>query len=204
LPIKAYQIWSEPNIASHYFQTAHPVRDYAKLLKISHSAIRSVQSHAKIVIAGMPPYARPRSWKFLDRLYHTKGFKRHFEVGAPHPYAWTFTMIRRGINKYRRVMNRHHDRHTPLWFTEFGWGSAKPDGFINVGLTGQARRLRKSFRLFQHNRRRWHLQRVIWFDWRDPSPPTEQCSFCNTAGLLRPDFSRKPAYFAFKGFVRHH
>jgi hypothetical protein len=154
----------------------------------------------------MPGYSKVHSWRFLDRLYHVRGVKRSFDVGALHPYAPNQYLVAYQVNRYRHVMRVHHDSHTPIWFTEFAWGSGHPDGGLNKGRRGQARALKASFRMFMQNRRRWHLERVIWFDWRDPPPPSS-CTgnnFCNKAGLLRGDYTAKPAYRAYRRFVAHH
>ena len=203
VPVKAWQIFNEPNLPS-MFNSKHPVQDYARLLKISHQAVKGADKHTKVVIAGMPGFSKVHSWRFLDRLYKIRGTKRAFDVGAPHPYAPSQSLVRLQVNRYRHVMKQHHDAHTPIWFTEFGWGSGPPDGDINKGRRGQARNLKRSFHLFVANRRRWHLQRVIWFEWSDPSSPTGDCPFCDDSGLLEKDLSKKPSYNAFKRFVGSH
>ena len=56
--------------------------------------------------------------------------------------------------------------------------------------------------MFLQNRKTWNVQRLFWFLWRDPTGSfATYCSFCGTAGLLRHDRSRKPAFYAFKGFT---
>ena len=45
-------------------------------------------------------------------------------------------------------MARHGDGRIPLWLTELGWGSGKPNRFgLNKGVNGQARLLSRSFEL---------------------------------------------------------
>ena len=99
-------------------------------------------------------------------------------------------------------MERHGDGATPLWLTEFGWGSAPPDRFgINQGPAGQAKLLRGSFELALRNRAAWNVQRLYWFLWRDPAPNSRfahRCSFCGSAGLLRHDRTAKAA---FNGYI---
>jgi hypothetical protein len=100
-------------------------------------------------------------------------------------------------------MNKNGGRATPLWLTELGWGSGRPDRFgLSKGPVGQARLLTASFKLILNRRKAWNVQRLFWFDWRDPSSAdVGKCSFCATAGLLNYDRTRKPAYFAFRRFV---
>jgi hypothetical protein len=56
-----------------------------------------------------------------------------------------------------------------------------------------------------HNRHRWGLNGVLWFDWRDPSRGQPiNCSFCSSAGLLKHNYGKKPAYRAFQHFAKRH
>jgi hypothetical protein len=102
-------------------------------------------------------------------------------------------------------MKNHGDGATPLWLTEFAWGSGTPDQFCkNKGLTGQRDLLVSSYRLFLQNRKIWNIQRVYWFLWRDAEPGSVfagYCSICGTAGLFRYNRTAKPAYTAFRGFT---
>jgi len=202
-PITAYQIWNEPNLPK-YFPRKKTIRKYGKLVKIAHRAINGVDRRAKVVLAGLTGYAEPRGWTFLDRLYRVKRIKQNFEVAALHPYAATIGQFRTEARRIRQVIEGHHDGHTALWLTEVGWGSDHGTRRfpLNKGLQGQARMLRKSFKLVLHKRRSWHIQRLFWFDWRDPARGTgAYCSFCPSAGLLRHNQNPKPAYRAFRRFT---
>src|SRR5436190_3786975 len=61
-PVRFVQVGNEPNLKK-YFPSNNPVKDYATLLKISHSAIRSAYPHAKVVLAGIPGFVAYRGWK---------------------------------------------------------------------------------------------------------------------------------------------
>jgi polysaccharide biosynthesis protein PslG len=205
-PITAWQIWNEPNLPK-FFPQRRSARTYAKLVKISHDAIAAVDPRARIVLAGLVGYARPTAWSFLRKLYAVKRIKRYFDVVSVHPYSATLGQFRTIIDKVRQVMKARHDRTTALWLTEVGWGSAhhtrrQP---LNKGRRGQKRMLQRSFKLVLHKRSRWHVGRLFWFDWRDPAPGTRgDCSFCDSAGLLRYNHKPKPSYHAFKRFARSH
>jgi hypothetical protein len=202
LPIESWQIWNEPNLKK-YFAPSPSVEQYARLLQISHDAIKKVDPQARIVLAGMPNYGGINAWDFLDSLYSGPVTKRDFDAVALHPYARNLDQLRLGIEKVREVMRKHGDRGTPLWITELGWGSAPPDRFgLNKRLSGQKRLLSGSFKLIRRHRNAWKVQRVFWFDWRDPGKREPvQCSFCASAGLLNHNRSPKPAYHAFKLFA---
>ncbi len=103
-------------------------------------------------------------------------------------------------------MGSHGDKSTPLWITEFAWGSGPPDSAgINKGLAGQKQALTNSSKMLLNNRTAWNLQRVDWFLWRDPEPGSvlaNGCSFCGTAGLVAYNGNAKPALSAFKTFTK--
>jgi polysaccharide biosynthesis protein PslG len=204
LPIRSWQIWNEPNLEK-YFAPKPSSEQYAHLLQISHDAIKSQDPKAEIVLAGMPGFGKPKAWDFLDSLYGVPGFKDNFDVAALHPYAPTLMELSSEVRKFRAAMTSNGDASKPLWLTELAWGSAAPDRFnLNKGIPGQAQLLENSFKLIELNRRNWNLQRVFWFDWRDPIPGSvvaKACSFCGSAGLLMYDRTPKPSYQAFKSFT---
>jgi Glycosyl hydrolase catalytic core len=207
LPIQSWQIWNEPNLQKYFDPggtSAEGISKYARLVKISHDAIKSKDSHARIVLGGLLGSGRPLAWDFLSGLYKVSGFKNNFDVAALHPYTTSLDGFRRQILRFRAPMTNHGDGAKPLWLTEFAWGSAPPDQFgINKGLAGQAQMLSGSFKMILSNRKAWNVQRIFWFLWRDPSPSqgTGGCSFCASAGLLRYDRSAKPAYSVFRSFT---
>ena len=210
MPIHSWQVWNEPNLKK-FFNPAgsdsQTVHQYARLLRISHDAIKSRDRSAQVVLAGnpgFPPDGGLKAWVFLDRLYAQPGIKQEFDVAALHPYASTVYDFGQEVQRVHSVMKRHGDGATPLWLTEFGWGSAPPDRFgINQGPTGQARLLRGSFQMALENRAAWNVQRLYWFLWRDPAPDSpfaHRCSFCGSAGLLRNNRTAKAAFTAYTHF----
>jgi hypothetical protein len=204
VPIDAWQVWNEPNLTK-FFPRERRTRRYAKLLEISHAAITAADGGAKVVVAGMPGYARPTAWSFLDRLYGVSGIKQDFDATAVHPYSANIGQFKYVLRRVRRVMSHHHDSQTPLWLTELGWGSAQPTRKwpINKGDKGQGRMLKRAFRVVLNRRVSWHIGRLFWFDWRDPAGGTgHYCSFCASAGLLRHNHKPKPSYRAFRHFAR--
>lgn len=204
LPIQSWQIWNEPNLEK-YFAPKPSVDEYGRLLEISHDAIKSQDPQARIVLAGMPGFGKPKAWDFLDSLYAIPGIKGDFDAAALHPYAPNVDQLGTEIKKFRESMTSNGGASTPLWLTELAWGSAAPDKFeLNKGLPGQSDLMAGAFRTILHNRSDWNVQRVFWFDWRDPFPGSvvaKACSFCGSAGLLNYQGVPKPSYQTFKGFV---
>jgi hypothetical protein len=209
LPIQSWQIWNEPNLKYPYPGTTYKqkAQKYGQLVQISHTAIRAKDPKAKIVLAGITTQKDPNAFNFLGSLYSVPGIKNSFEAAAQHPYASTNAKIKTAIQHFRSVMASHGDKATPLWITEFAWGSGPPDSAgINKGLTGQKQALTSSYNMLRANRTAWNLQRVFWFLWRDPAPGSDfadGCSFCGTAGLYRFNGDAKPALSAFKSVTNN-
>ncbi len=213
LPIQSWQIWNEPNLKKYFGPGSTTLQakanKYAQLLAISHDAIKAKDPQARIVLAGMPGVPRAagssNARDFLDAIYNVAGVKADFDAAALHPYGCNLDAVRTGISRFSTVMKNRGDGATPLWLTEFAWGSGPPDEFCtNKGLTGQRDLLVSSFRMILQNRKTWNVQRLFWFLWRDPEPGSTfatYCSFCGTAGLLRHNRTAKPAYAAFRGFT---
>jgi hypothetical protein len=197
-PVKALQIWNEPNL-KHYFTPEPAPGKYAALVKISHSAVKNVNPKEKVVLAGLSQ--TPRTSDYLRSFYRVRDIKASFDAVSVHPYARNIGDLRRAMKSFRRVMRSSGDGGTPLWVTEIGWGSAHPDRFgHNKGLRGQKRMLKRSMNLLIHRRRAWRVPHVYWFFWRDPpkSIAHVSCSFCRSAGLLKHNRHPKPAYRAFR------
>jgi hypothetical protein len=200
-PIRDYQIWNEQN-GERAFKPKPSPRRYAKLLKISHKAVTSVDPGANIILGGM--VGKPQGErsmddrKYLDRLYELKGVKRRFEGVALHPYSRRLNGSKIQIRQAREVMKEHHDARTGVWITEIGWGSGDSGSRLDLGPRGQKRSLKAAFSLFREERKTWNLKTVLWFSWRDHAVG---CAWCRRAGLLEYDLTPKPSWRAFTRFT---
>jgi RTX calcium-binding nonapeptide repeat (4 copies)/Bacterial Ig-like domain/Glycosyl hydrolase catalytic core len=201
LPVQAYQIWNEPNLRKYWIPYPAPTQ-YGKLLKASSTAIKGEYPNAQIVLAGEPGYGDMNAWDFLDQLYDT-GAKSYFDVAALHPYGSTRDKVKTEIQKFRDVMTSHADGATQLWITEIASGSAPAaGGGLNRGLQGQATMLKGTYKMVLTHRKTWNVQRLFWYHWRDPlTSHATGCTFCATAGLLKHNYTPKPALSVFKSFT---
>jgi hypothetical protein len=216
--VKSWQIWNEPNLVK-YFPHEHgnhirlaksAPRDYAKLVKMSDQAITKAGGHAKVVLAGLTAEAKSTPGKkmasevFLKKFLKVNKITKHFDAAALHPYEPNIKKFKKAIHQTRKVMRKGGAGRKQLWLTEVGWGSGSRNRFhLNKGKGGQAKLLKRSFKLTVENRKKWNIGRVLWFEWRDPPPGTpDVCSFCTSSGLLKFDRTHKPAYKKFKHFTK--
>jgi hypothetical protein len=163
-PIRAWQIWNEPNL-TRYWNVAPWAPRYVALLKAAHRALKAADRGSDTVLAGLPN----ESWKALNLLYRA-GARRHFDVVALHPYTGQVKNTVRVVKIIRRTLKRHKDAKLPIWVTELSWpaskGKAKQEGgdFATTD-SGQAKRLRAALELLAEERKRLRIERVYWYTW---------------------------------------
>lgn len=205
-PIRIWQIWNEENFF-YFTKPASPTR-YARLLKVSRPAIRTVDPAAKVILGGLfgnpkerPPRAMPAT-RFLAKLYAVPQIKAYFDGVALHPYSADTAGVRKLSEAIRQIMRRNGDARTGFYITEVGWGSeANSSIAFEKGPRGQARELRRAYGYLVANQRRLNLKAVYWFSWKDA--PTSPCVYCDSVGLFRAGsgYTAKPAWFSFVRFT---
>ncbi len=212
--VSAYEVWNEPNL-ERFWSTGPSPRAYTRLLKPTYRAIKSVDPRAEVVFGGLSL----NDYEFVRGAYRA-GAKGHFNVMATHPYTYCGTTgprkVRRShgritpdsflaYRKVRRVMVAHHDAE-PIWFTEFGWNTStekcKPGAGIwqgGVSQRKQARYLRQSFRLVRHTR---YVKVALWYNFRNNYWQQDANTPEARYGLVRSNYSPKPAYRAFRRYAK--
>jgi len=201
-PVTAWQISNEPN-SQMFWSPAPSPPEYAELLQISAEAIRSADPSAAIVLAGMfgTPQSGVHAWDFLEGLYAVPGAAHAFDAYALHPYAPNLRGLRAQVGLARKVVTANGDRSLPLLVTEIGWPTAGPEGYNLVkSPSAQRRLLTDAFKLFLEERRRWKVERVIWYTWRD-NDVQPSCAVCRYSGLFTSDLEPKPAWGKFTQFA---
>jgi hypothetical protein len=204
MPIRNWQVWNEAN----FFYFAYPVSPgrYARLLKLTHGAIKAADPSAKVILSGLfgnPDEGGRRGMdatKFLAALYRVPGIKADFDGVALHPYAFHVEELEELTDEMREIMLENHDPGASFYVTEMGWGSQNDPHKVafEQGIKGQARELRGAYRFLIANRQRLNLKATYWYSWKD-NPEYVACSFCDSVGLFRAGagFHPKPAWHAF-------
>jgi hypothetical protein len=202
-PFGAWQIWNEQN--SKTFYAPRPtVKGYAKLLEAAAKAIQKNDRKADVVLGGMAELSGSRKAvagpKYLRQLYRRRGAQRDFDGVAVHPYGSKVAWVVVQVDHFTEEINRAHDSHSGLGITVTCWGSANGSNPLEVGKRGQAKRLKETYRYFEHNKRKLHLKTVIWFSWRDSA--VSICDWCASSGLLKQSGKPKPSFRAMKQLAR--
>ncbi|HEX6754042.1 MAG TPA: hypothetical protein VF093_10710 [Solirubrobacterales bacterium] len=204
VPIRTWQVWNEAN----FFYFAFPVSPsrYAKLLKLTYPAIKSVDPQAEVLLSGLfgaPDEQGRRGMDaavFLDLLYRVRKVERYFDAVALHPYAFHVDDLEDLTEAVHDVIVENDDSRIGLYVTEMGWGSQNDPHIVafEQGRAGQARELRGAYRYLIGNRHRLSLEGTYWFSWKDVQG---DCSFCDSVGLFHEGagFRPKPAWRAFVG-----
>lgn len=205
-PLRNWQVWNEPNF-KFFVHKPNPA-EYAQMVKISSTAIKSTDPAAKVILAGL--FAWPKggnsktanhNWfasDFLEGLYRVPGIAAKFDGIALHPYSARYQLLTPQVEEVREVMKKHHDAGTGLWITELGWSSLTGGNSFAKGPAGQAQQLKGAFSLLVKNQRKWRIQRVYWFSIDDYGAA---CNFCDGSGLFGQGFTPKKSWFAYVKFA---
>jgi hypothetical protein len=207
-PPTGYQIWNEMNAPGRYQPKPDP-EEYAQLFRLAGNEVRKGDPSAEIITGGM--FGTPQTetsytgWAFLRKLLAEPGVRPLMSGVGVHPYSPNLAGIKYQMDKMRATLDRAGMKRIPLLVTELGWSSGvhKEKFFFFKGPRGQTRMLKRSYRVFLKNRKRWNLKRVVWFAWRD-APKGEVpkgCTFCRQFGLLREDLSPKGSYRVYKRYA---
>ena len=205
LGVHAYEIWNEPNIAA-FWRPRPDVARYTRLLTLAAAAIRAADPQAVVVTGGTSPAADDGTniapVTFLRGIY-ANGGKGSFDAVGHHPYcwpaqpgeayAWSAWYVMYGTApSLRSTMVANGDGAKKIWATEFGAPTNGPAGSF-VSEDAQSRMVTNAISLFRSYD--W-AGPLFWYSGRDLGTATSTRE--NFFGLVRYDFSQKPAYAAYK------
>ena len=220
-----YQIWDEPNLASHWGGGSVNPSAYADLFARSARAIRTADPDASILLAGLAPTTEAGSKnlsdkRYLERLYQA-GAAPYFDVVAAKPYGFdTGPNDRRVHESYlnvsrvillREVMVEYGDAENAIWASHWGW-NALPQGWAGPpsiwGETDEATQASRSVATVERARHEWPWMGAMIIDTLQPDalPPTGAGADLQDPrwgfSLLAPDGTPRPVYGALAKWAR--
>jgi hypothetical protein len=205
-PIRAWQIWNEPNMKL-FWKPVPNVGEYAQLLRLSTAAVRSIDPRGRIVVGGITPGGGkygPDGSEFLAGLYQsTPDAAQLFDAVALHPYEEFPAEVVEEVEEIRGVMNAHGDTSGRIRVTEFGWGTGGPPGRLVVTQDEQADRIEEVASTLLRRRAHYGLESIMAYtdhDFNAQSNPSA-CEWCPYAGLMLSDGRPKPAWLRYSALA---
>jgi hypothetical protein len=198
-PIRAWQLWNEPNLSGFWSQQPF-APGYVRLLRAARVALRAADPGARAVLAGLP-----NGWDALRRIYRAGG-RRSFDAVAIHPYTERPTRLRRFLTIVRGVMRAFGDRRKPIWVTELSWPASAGKLRDPIGIAtddrGQARRMRIGLMTLARARRRLRIERVYWYTWLSAESTSSVFDWSGLRRLRDGRIVSAPALKTFKAVAR--
>lgn len=209
--VQGWEIWNEPN-HPRFWNPAPNAAQYAQMLKAAAPAVRAADPSTKVVFAGLAHNDYP----YLEQVYAAEpNIGDYFDVMATHPYTKSGqspAIIDReadgrmtptsflAFKEVRSVMASHGD-DKPIWLTEFGWSTNSqvlhPLGGVTEAV--QATYLGLAFSLLETTP---YVEVAVVYNFRNNYWADDADTWEDQLGLMRTDFSRKPAYAVFAALNR--
>jgi len=200
LPIRAWEVWNEPNLSGYWSVQPNFEPSYVALLRVAHDAIKSADPGATVILAGMVDH----SWDYIAKIYQVPGARRLFDTVAVHPYTHYPAGVLTILGRVRHVMDAAGDRRKPMVADELGWnssvGKGSPDHFgVEVTEAVQARDVAAVLPMLARQRTRLRLMGLDYYSWAEiEAPGSPEFDF---AGLFRFSggrFIAKPVFGAYR------
>lgn len=187
LPIRAWEVWNEPNLSSNWGGLPTSPAQYYALLARTRDAVRSADPGAVIVFAGLAFRGTDGNGNnavtFLQQTLAINGATAKFEALGVHSYPPTPAELETHLTITRSTLDAAGSA-AQIWLTEFGWptggtSSAHPA----VSLTEQDTNLMQTLDRIETQRTALKLGPAFWFAYRDLTPgSTDPCQAGFSAG----------------------
>lgn len=198
--VTTWEIWNEPNLPNFWAPKPDP-ESFTNLVRQTSGAIRRAVPEATVLSGGLAPAVNASDGStvapetFLRRAY-AAGLRGSVQAVAVHPYSYPALAYQPGTDKWntfmrlglvRQVMDAAGDSGVPIWLTEFG----SPTGSSAASVSES-----DQWKILLSGLENWSstpgLGPLFIYNGRDAAanPGDPEMNF----GLLRADFTRKPAY----------
>jgi len=186
----AFEIWNEENAAA-FWPSGVNAADYFSMLQTCYTAIKAADPLTTVLNGGLTDGSNTTN--YMASLY-AAGAKNYFDAWSQHTYTKT-PQYETIVSKARNIMAANGDAAKKIWMTECGWLTSS-----NVAETGAVSFNRQAHyltNLFTRLATYPSVEVVCWYTSRSFDENTHEGSF----GLMLPDFTRKPSFYAYKDWV---
>lgn len=184
--IPLYEVGNEPNSNGNWYPSAS-ASAYAALLKAAYPAIKSADPNAKVISAGL---SQNNPTGFLTQMY-ASGAQGYFDYFGFHPYSQPSPPSFGILDNLRSIMANNGDENKKIMVTEVGWPTYS--GSSGVTEANQAAYINQVYQMIMHGNYDYVPIACIYDFLDDGTDPNNQE---HHFGLLRTDYSQKPAYSA--------
>jgi hypothetical protein len=149
VPVTEYEIWNEENSTVFWHQQDQNAEQYADLYAAARSAIKGVDSNARVIVGGLalsnPPTVTDEA-DFVRRMYaHRPDLAGNVDGFGLHPYQQTVRFTYMRIAAFRQALNQIAGPSVPIEITEDGWSTnAVPEAERAADLSQLAQELPRS------------------------------------------------------------
>jgi hypothetical protein len=196
-PIRAWQVWNEPNLPVYWPAGPDPA-EYTALLTAVAEAIHRADPRAVVVSAGLSESTQGIPFReYVEGMFEA-GAGHAFDVFGLHAFARDTAGSVAAAELAADLLDELGSSPS-IWVTEVGWASGGPASPFTVDERGQAERVRQTLEAFSRRREELGIYGVIYYNWRDaPVYEGGQDFFGLHTGLLDIEGRPKPALSAYR------
>ncbi len=183
VPIRAWQIWNEPEGTNYDWRSAPWPSTYTALLRAAYRAVHNADHGAKVVSGALVSLNATTLTQWAEaRALYRAGFRRYFDILAVNAFTNSPSVsasVSRSVkivSLVRAVMRANHDGSKPIWVTELTWNAAvgriprsQYAGFETTP-QGQAKRLSAYYKRVAGSRPDG-IARAFWYTWASAYVP---------------------------------
>ncbi len=203
--VHSFEVWNEPN-HSYFWPSGVDASEYVKMLKATYPAIKQTDPNSVVLMGGLSK----NDYNYLQQLYAAGG-GAYFDIANVHPYTgsvdptvcWNQSGTNKkaldafcGIEEVRATMTANGDSAKEMWLTEFGWSTCACA--YGVSEVQQADYLNKAFAKLETYT---YVKKAFLYNFRNEYWSNDNVASWNAnTGLMRVNYSQKPAYDAYKSY----
>ena len=196
--VNYWEIWNEPDSGT-YWVPQDGLKSYCVFLKDVYIALKKANPSCRVLNGGLA-----NGLASVNRLYDN-GAKDYFDILNVHYFENPVNKNAiKGVMAYpklcRKVMDRHGDQNKKIWITEIGCpgvkrGQKTEDWWIGRNPT-ESRQALWATEVYSELLKVPSVEKVFWAFFRDTK--NHWGNGVDYFGLIRWDFSKKPAFKAYK------